>query len=252
MKNILLILSLFVGLVAQADCSSNGLSIFPYNQNIKKNSIFILDGYAQSQEVILSLNTKYPIYLKSKKKKVLLAVKEICIGQMSVTQAVLYPVEELEVGETYTVCIDSLAELPLTRYNSKTSKYDPVTYTILDESDFISPIFVFYPKETEKAYTPFGCGPAIYVIFDYFVTDSSEVKVKTTVKNLTTETETTYYISANQGKIQIGHGMCSGPFKFEEGEKYEVEFALMDASGNMLNWERERIPFVSPTEKDWK
>jgi hypothetical protein len=57
-------------------------------------------------------------------------------------------------------------------------------------------------------------------------------------------------VSPVSNTLRIGYGMCSGEFYFEDGEKYEISFSLMDASGNMTDSLTKRITFISPTDKD--
>ena len=53
-------------------------------------------------------------------------------------------------------------------------------------------------------------------------------------------------VKYKNGKIKIGHGMCSGAFKLELNEKYEVRFKAMDSSGNISD-SNVNINFTSPT-----
>ena len=41
-----------------------------------------------------------------------------------------------------------------------------------------------------------------------------------------------YYLTSKDGKIAVGHGMCSGAFALSKNGKYKVRFDLLDASGN--------------------
>ncbi len=231
-----------------ADCMANGLSVFPTTKTLSQNSIIILDGYAQSQNVIKGLNIKFPVYLKSGDKIVKLLVVEIHTGQFNITQAILKPEKQLEAGLEYTMFIDNLPEdESLYHYNTETKEREPIQYKILEKVDNDKPIIVSKPKEVKKTFRQYGCGPATYVIFDYSIKDSSVIIIKATVKNLKTGRETTYYIKPSDNQISIGHGMCSGAFKFDDSLEYEIEFSFMDASGNMANWTGERINFTKPT-----
>jgi len=252
MKQLLSILiGFFCAATVYADCAGEGLSIFPSGQTIKRNSIFILDGYAESQKVIIGLNKKHNIYLKSGNKKIKLIVAEICVGQFYLTQAVLKPETELEVGLEYTMYIDNLPEYErFNKYNKKTQKYEQVTYNVVAEIDNKKPELTTKPKELKKTLVHYGCGPSIHVIFSSQVKDNSDIIVKTTLKNSKTRIETTYYIQPDGDKIKVGHGMCSGAFNFEDkSNNYEVEFSFMDASGNLLVWTGERIKFSKPTKE---
>lgn len=252
MKQLLtIIIGLFWTATVYAECGMNGLSIFPNGQTIKQNSIFILDGYAESQKVVLGLNKKHDIYLKNGNKRIKLLVAEICVGQFNLTQAILKPETELEAGLEYTMYIDSLPEYEsFNKYNTTTRKYEPVTYKVIAERDNERPKLTAKPKELKKTLVHFGCGPSIHVVFSNSAKDSSEIIVKTTVKDLKTGKETTYYIQPNGDKIYVGHGMCSGAFDFEgKNNNYEVEFSFMDASANLTAWIGERIKFSKPTKE---
>jgi hypothetical protein len=253
MKRLLtILLGLFWTAYIYADCSGEGLHIFPIGQTISQNSIFVLDGYALSQQVILELNRKYPIYLKSGNKKVKLIVKEICIGQFELTQAILYPEAQLETEFEYELFIDNLPEREsLKRYNEKTNEYEQIKYTVVNVIDTDKPVLTSRPKEIDKSFEVYGCGPAMSVNFDFPVKDNSEIIVKTTVKNIKSRIETTYYIVPHNSQITVGHGMCSGAFTYDDSNDYEAEFSFMDASGNLTGWTGERIKFTKPTNERW-
>ncbi len=253
---LIIIIGLFWTVSAYADCRGEGLYVFPSGQTIKQNAILVLDGYAHSQKVILGLNKEYHIYLKSGDKKVNLYVKEIRVGLFQLTQAVLTLESQLEAGLEYELLIDSLPKTEsLTRYNELTNKHEPIKYTVVSGIDTDKPVLTSRPKEIDKSYVRFGCGPAMSVNFVFPIKDSSEVIIKTTVKNLTSRIETTYYIVPRNNQIEVGHGMCSGAFTYDDNNNYEVEFSFMDASGNTTTWTGDRIKFTKPKDEhrdDWK
>lgn len=249
MRYLLLIIGVLRTISLYSDCSSSGLSVFPNGSTIKQNSIFILDGYGESQSVILNLNKKHNIYLKSGEKKIKLIVTEICVGQFYLTQAVLKPETQLEAGLEYTMNIDSLPIYQsFKRYNNTTNLYEPVTFKVLAMKDKVKPLLSSRPVVLKKTLEHFGCGPSIHVVFSNPAKDISELIVKTTVKNLKTGKETTYYIIPDGKKIEVGHGMCSGAFNFDEGNNYEVEFSFLDSCGNITKWSGKRIKFTKPTD----
>jgi hypothetical protein len=250
-KGLFFILVFFTTLSTYADCASSGLFAFPSSSTVSKNSIFILSGYAHSQAIILGLNEQHNIYLKSNFKKVKLIVTEVCVGQYALTQAVLKPETELEAGCEYTMEIDNLPETrSFQKYNSATGNYESVTYRVTTERDTVTPYLQSQPKLVDKTYVSYGCGPAVYAIFDNPAKDNSPILAKTTVKSLKSGKETTYYIEPDGNTLKVGHGMCSGAFTFDAGEAYEIEFSFMDASGNTLNWIGERIKFTCPTPQN--
>ena len=251
MKPLLILLTgLFWTVSVYADCDGTGLWIFPSGQSIKQNSIFVLGGYAESQHVILGLNKKHSIYLKSGHKKIKLLVTEICVGQFYLTQAVLKPETELEPDLEYTMYIDSLPKNEnFNTYNRTTHKYEPVTYKVVAEKDVEKPTLSEKPKEIRKSLVHFGCGPSIHVVFSNPAKDNSDVTVKTILKNVKTGKETTFYIEPDGDIINVGHGMCSGAFDFDDSNNYEIEFSFMDSSGNLTGWTGERIQFTKPTKQ---
>jgi hypothetical protein len=219
-------------------------------QEIKQNSIFIIEGYSQSQNIILGLNKKHNIYLKSGSRKIKLLVTKILVGQFSLTQALLKPEFVLQAGLEYTMYIDNMPEYEtLTNYNRKTYEHEVVKYKVLPENDIEKPRIASKPKEIKKTLVHYGCGPSIHVVFSNPSKDKSEIIIMTTLKNLNTKKEVSYFIEPQIDKIKVGHGMCSGAFDFEGSDNYEVEFSFMDSSGNITPWTGERIKFSKPTKE---
>lgn len=244
---LLLLICLLFPATASAECTMAGLWVFPGGQTIKQNSVFILNGYAESQKIISGLTKKYPIYLKSRNKKIKLIVTEVHYGQFHLTQAVLKPETELEAGLSYTMHIDSLPKYErFNKYNKITQKYEPVTYTVISGKDVEKPQLLQKPKVLKKTLVFYGCGPSIHVVFSSPAKDASELIVKTTVKNIKSGKETAYYVEPEGDKLKIGHDMCAGAFDFDDSNRYEVEFSFMDASGNITTWTGERIKFTKP------
>lgn len=253
MKQLLaLAFGLLSSIATYADCLTKMLWVFPDGPAIKQNSIFVLYGMGQSEPVILGLNKTYSIYLKSGETKVRLQVTETHVGQYGQAQALLKPETALAPGQEYALCIDSLPEYEYPgRYNPSTERYEPVTYKVLAEKDTVPPKLVSQPRVLRKTLAHDGCGPATHVLFSNPAKDDPDVIVRTTVVALKTGRETTYYLQPygpHGAVIQVGHDMCSGAFTFEEGDDYEVSFSFMDASGNMISREGERIKFTKPVK----
>ncbi|MDF3025923.1 MAG: hypothetical protein K0S23_230 [Fluviicola sp.] len=252
MKSSVIAFLIFIcmGFKCSADCAGTGLYVFPNQKEIKKTSVFILDGYAESQHVINGLNKQFPIYLKSGGERISLVVEEIHVGQFFLTQALLKPERSLTPGKEYQLVIEHLPDYEnLGNYNSKTQKYDAITYFVTDESDTEVPRWIVVPKEKNKSFRHYGCGPSIHVNFDSQIKEQSDYLIKTTVRSVETGKETTYYISEGREGISIGHGMCSGAFIFDEGMNYQVKFMIIDVSGNVSE-ETEWIAFTKPEKAE--
>ncbi len=258
LRYFLFAISLIVGLnEIKADCSSNYLSIFPTTDTVPKNGLFLLEGYGSSQKIINGLNKQYPIYLIADNKKIVLLVKEILVGEFQLTQALMRPEFPLETGVTYTLKIDNLpVHEKIEKYDYITRKRIPITFVASSFSDSVAPVIERNPVEIDKQYIAFGCGPQKMVMFDCPVKDSSEILVRTTVKNLTTGKSTTYILSGISSQIGVGHSMCSGEFDFGGGnpyavteDKFEVTFVFMDLCGNYTK-ATPPVQFTEPVPSD--
>lgn len=217
---------------AFALCEMNGIFPISDNRKLNRNGLIILEFYASSQERIPQLNKKYPVFLQSGLKKITLDVIEVLTGDFRVTQVVFKPQCELVEGEMYELIIDKLPEQGPLDINKITRKWEPLKYEVLNSFDTHEPALTSSFSLGEGSITLFGCGPAKIVPFHFTAIDKSELFVRTTVKNKTTGKETTYILEVQEGKISVGHGMCSGGFYFNPEHLYEARFQLMDQSGN--------------------
>jgi len=254
MKNILVISALlFSTFTAFADCAGSGIYFWPQTPTIKQNSIIVIECYAQSQKIISELNSTYPIYLKSGDNKIKLNVSEICVGQFYLTQAILVPEEKLQAGLDYELCIDNLeGKETFTKWNSTTKKHEAIKWQVEEGTDTEKPTWTKKPDLQKKTYVPFGCGPAVNVHFNFAVYDESPFLLRATVTNVETSTKSTYYLNLNKGtEVLIGHNMCSGAFKFDEGKQYEISFDIVDYSGNTTAWAYNNILFTAPLLSDF-
>lgn len=248
MKLLLTLIVLVCSAVSSvASCTAEGLYVYPSGSTIKQNSMFIVRGYAKSQSVVLGLNKKHNIYLRSGRTIVRLVVTEICVGQYKMTQAILKPERELDDGREYTVIIDSLPRHEELERISNTSENSLApSYRVVAGKDDARPEVTAKPVIMKKRHTQYGCGPAIYVEFSNPAKDDSEIWVKTTVRSLKSGKEATYYLVPEDEKIYVGLSMCSGAFAFRDDGSYEVELSFMDSCGNLTAWTGERMVFTKP------
>lgn len=231
-------------------CASGGIYFWPNGNTIRQNSLIVIEGYAESQEIISALNKLYPVYLKSSKGKIPLKVKAVYTGEFRITQAILKPEKTLTAGMEYEFHIDNLPnrEKSIDRYNDKTGKYEPVKWKVIEGVDKEKPIWKSKPKIIEKKFIRYGCGPEIEVIFSCDVIDKSEFLIKAVLTKLKTNRVVEYYLTPSKNKIYVGHDMCSGAFTFDESDEYEIDFSLLDASGNFTPWEGKEIRFYKPID----
>lgn len=169
-KLILLLIILTFNISVKADCIPYGTNVWPNQQNIAPNSIFVVEGYAQSQELILELNKKNKIYLTGNAERIPLKVLKILKGQYDVTQAILQPEKEFHPGKTYELQIDGLDEFEKQDYKMR-------KWTVSLKKDVEKPIWDCLPIYNSRSYTSYGCGPAKFVHFCGNFKDSSPTLV---------------------------------------------------------------------------
>jgi len=249
MKNIIIsLLFTCVAISASAICSDRGMWAFPQKSEISQNSLFMLEGYLSSMFIINKLNEDYPVYLQAAGHKVKLEVVSRHEGMFEVAQAILKPVEKLMLGKKYFLKIDNLnkeEKEDLLRWRN--GKKEATFWEVTKKEDTQKPSWKQEPRFVESVCTFWGCGPEMYALFEGEINEDSEALIKTKFTNLQTKESRVYYLRIKENKIEVGHGMCSGAFTFDEdkNKKFEVSFALLDASGNESGYSS-AIEFKNP------
>ncbi len=248
-KKLLMLIFLLNTVIAFSKCGSGGIEFWPSKQTISENSIFIIDGYSTSQKIIVGLGKTYGIFLITNNQKIKLNVQEILVGQYGITQAILKPEINLTIGQEYELVIENLGDFEdqVFKYDYSTGENKKIKWKVTSTSDIQLPTWKEKPIFVKSIYSKPGCGPVEYANFSFIALDNSDYLIRTTVKNKSTGKETTFYLKADNNIISVGHGMCTGAFNFVGSDKFEVEFNLCDASGNLTKWIGERIEFNRPT-----
>lgn len=227
-------------------CNTSGIYVWPKAGEISPNSIFVIEGYFESQNLIRQIGKMQHVYLMSDHDTVLCSVTKRYEGQFYLTQAVIVPNKLLVAGQTYRLFINHLNSTDSTDFNRNKDKF---VWKVGHSTDKISPEWKNAPKEFYKGCTQFGCGPAISVTFCASTIDNSPVLVLARIRNMKNDSIAEYYIQADSCTFSVGHGMCSGPFVFEDSSEYEGTFHLMDASGNISNGPGVTVQFMSPSHR---
>jgi len=226
MKTFLLpIILLFITSFSYADCAGSGLSFWPQSKTVMQNSIFVIEGSEMSREIIEDIGTKTNVFLTSKKHNVQLKVVEVLEGNFRLKQVVLRPEEQLIAGEHYVLHIEGINEEDgsgVSQWNSESGKHELVSWIVEQGSDTNIPSFISKPSYLGGSYTGFGCGPAIYSLFGFKAKDTSPLLVRTQVKDVETGAVAVYLLPYEDGRVTVGHGMCSGAFNIEIEKQYEV------------------------------
>ena len=252
MKKIILLLLLTFGIkTVFAVCSMSGMSFFPETKEIGLNSKFIIQGYAFNQKTINSLKNR-KVYLKSESGELIeLNLEEFYTGQMQLTQAIFCPTTELKPNTKYFLKYSDQTEnegREMKQYNREKKVREKVYWKTTDKKELEtlnSNLNVEFEK-TEVIH--YGCGPSANAIFDVKNKSESEIWYKTEVVDLSTNNKKVFYIKEWNGKLNVGHGMCSGAFTYKNKGKYKVRFTPMNTDGKSLkttDWTTFESPFMN-------
>lgn len=224
---------------AKAECSAEGISFYPAGKHITPASVFVIEGYFNSQSQIHKIGKDVLLYLSAGNGRIQLKVADLCISDFYLTQAILKPETNLEPGKEYSLEVVSLNKKePLNQYLLSNEKYKVEIPGKAVDLKFNAP-----PEIFSKNYVPYGCGPAKSVNFN-LNTNLLPALVKATLTNKKNGNATSYYLKPNEfGILEIGHGMCSGAFTFYPGEEYTIRFDLVDSQGNITGWQGKPVEF---------
>lgn len=252
MKKIALILFLTFGVKSvSTECSMSGMQFYPKQKEISLNSMFIIQGYSFSQKTINSFKKRI-VYLESENGELIkLNLQELLKGQMSLTQAIFKPSKELKPNTTYHLKYSKQTkneEFEMMEYNRVKKEREKVYWKTTNKKSMItlnSNLKIEFEK-TEVIH--YGCGPSANAIFNVKNKSQSEIWYKTEVVNLKTNNKKVFYIKEWNDKLNIGHGMCSGAFTYNNNGKYKVRFTPMNTDGKSLkttNWKTFESPFTN-------
>jgi hypothetical protein len=252
MKKCILFLLLILGIKSVfAKCGMSGMQFFPEQKEISLNSMFIIQGYSFSQKTIDSFKDRI-IYLESENGELIeLNLQETLKGQMELTQAIFCPVLELKPSTTYFLKYSDQTtneSREMLQYNSDKKEREKV-YWKTTEKKSLTTLNSNLEIEFEKTEViQYGCGPSANAIFNVKNKSESEIWYKTEVVDLNTNDKTIFYIKEWNGRLNVGHGMCSGAFTYKMKGKYKVRFTPMKIDGKSLkttDWKTFESPFMN-------
>jgi hypothetical protein len=234
-----------------AICLPYGIGIWPGKTTILPNQQFMVQGYDMDQVVARAICKKYPAYLVAGNERVALQVVKICEGEFKLTQALLQPKSPLKQGLTYHLVIDNRRDTSaFKRYDFKLERHVPLEWTVAGEADHEAPSWTTAPIEVERHYTMYGCGPDMGVSFAIVCPATEELRVLSEVRAVGKSKWTDYYLPVEDGKVEIGRGMCAGAFLLRDAAEFDVQFTLVDMAGNQSKVWDSPIRFKAPTLLD--
>jgi len=225
--------------LAEARCAPSSLSVWPPSGGeLPANGRIALEGYGTEQDFIRSIAGRSPRLL-SGSRSIPLQVAEVHEGAFRVTQAILVPESPLEPGRRYVLSMDGRRRIPV--WNG--SRRGPAAWTAA-AADTAAPTWDSAPIVGASTLRPYGCGPAISG--HVAVAGPSRVRV-----HLEPEAggdgARTYEVGVAEGELQVGHGMCNGPFQLDAGARYRATLTAIDAAGNQTPAPGGPVILVGPT-----
>ncbi len=246
---VLFLLFSLVSKSAIADCAPFGMYFFPQTKEISLNSMFIIQGYAMSQETVRSLEHR-TVYLESSSGEIVeLVLQDLLIGQMELTQAIYRVSKELQPNTTYYLRYSDQSVRESRYMHLRRNKQNvPVSWTTTNrkyEAKLHTDLNLSFD---DTSVTFYGCGPEANALFDIKNTSNKEVWYKTELWDLASNTKRIFYLKSGKGQLFVGHGMCSGAFTFSKTGNYKVRFTPMNTDGKTLpttEWTEFESPFVN-------
>jgi len=212
---------------ARADCASGAVWAWPAPAAaLDPAGRVVLEAYGTDQAWVLDVARLSP-RLVSGSDTVPLRVVESHRGSFEVAQVVLEAERPLRAGRTY--------RLALTGRPAPTiwtgEKHAPLEWGVAAGASS-PPRFRSAPRLDRTSFTAFGCGPAIYAHVAVDVDQPRRVQFRVWVEPTAAGPAVEYLVPAENGSLDIGHGMCSGPFTLTAGSSYRVTIAAVDAAGH--------------------
>lgn len=251
MKNLILCALILISANSFADCSYDGMRFLPINKQISFNPIFIIEGFANSQITVKSFKNR-KVYLKTENDIfVELNLLEILISK-DISQAVFKTSKTLLPNEKYYLFYSNQTDnekREMLEYNVVTKKYEQKfwqTTDLVEQKNLTSNLKITYNKNEIKSY---GCGDSVNSIFNISSNNNSEIWFRTELMEISTGLKTIIYLTEIENKLYVGIGMCGGPFRYNNNNKYKIRFTPTNTDGKTLE-KTKWIEFKSPYDTE--
>jgi hypothetical protein len=220
-------LALAIAGPARADCTSGAVWAWPApNEPIDRAGRIVLDAYGTDRAWVLDVGRLSP-RLSSAGHTVPLRVVESHVGSFEVAQVVLAAEQPLRPGGTYRLLLTGRP----TPEVWTGQKHAPLEWSVAPAASSTPPRFRSTPRIDRTSFTPFGCGPAIYAHVVVDVDTPDRVVFRVRAEPVAGGAPVEYLVPATGGVLDIGHGMCSGPFTLASGAQYRITLSAVDTAG---------------------
>jgi len=252
MKRTALLLFLFPLLWAnfiQAQCGQDYISLFPKGETIQANGLIVIEANGMAQKVVNELTFLHPIYLQSGSHKVYLTLKESRTGQVDETQILLRPESALVAGGKYELKVEGLEadEKKFFQREDEEGNSFFISWRVASEEYIELPVWKSLPKFGGLMHDKQGeCERTVYATFGVEIEAAYETLVKTEVFDITANTNSVYYLQANERGLWVGCEYRGGAFDLVENHNYKVRFDVLDAVGNATGDWTDWVSFQIP------
>lgn len=226
-------------LPVDAKCAYRNTRVWPGAGSIPTNPVFMIQGFGADQEWVRGLKA-------CDLKLVSTAGESVCLlgvvgyeGEFHLRQVLLQPVRELTPGATYRLqwpeSLDKAATQWL-EYEPGPAPLGKRTWTVDRDADLVAPQWQRPAEVTGTEHVGLGCGPRIQATVLVDARDDvsdQDMLAKVTLRAAGTSERRQYLVPFSEGHLYVGHGMCSGAFRLEEGRAYEAQVELLDGAGNL-------------------
>ena len=244
MKYFLTLISLLlITQICEAKCGG-GIAVYPEGNtiNVKGHIIIEAYGWGKSHELLNQLGDKHRIYLLSEKDEIDLIQRDYKKGEKSWSQVLLTPKRELTLGLEYVLVAeikhpDDELYLNLRRMPRR-GGMDRARWTVVKsstENKSSDPIEATLKTSNVQK---FGCGPAVENRYTTNDEINNDQFILTQILEIESGKLSEYYIIKKNDELKIGHGMCSGPYKFKRNNSYKIRFSAdyVNEISEEINW----------------
>lgn len=225
-------LTLAIHSTAHARCMGHWASAWPEpGKPLPANGRVLLEGYGAWRQPVLDVGERHPV-LVSGKDRVPLKVVDRFEGELKIGAVMLQPERPLKVGGRYRLVLEGKAgnreEFGATQPTARGEV--PWGWPVV-AADGEAPSWTNPPEALKGTHEELGCGPASNVEMDVSARDNVDLRILAEVTPRGGGSTVRYPVPVREGKVQLGHDMCSGPFKLEAGKRYTARLWAMDLAG---------------------
>lgn len=224
---------------AHAKCTSWNLNSWPEGPDaFPVNGRIVLDEYAQGGRRLFPDGARPPVLSATGgREEIPLDMVEVLPGNFRNRQVVLAPRRALAADTTYVLHLEG-SPYPV----------GPLVFRTSATEDVRAPRWTAAPQWDGEERQRFGCGPSSWAFFTAGVEDDSDVRVRVEIRAADTGEIARFLVAPVDGRLALGHGMCSGGFDFRPGVEYTATFTAVDLAGNETPSPGGSVSFLGPAD----